>query len=66
MLKKERVALKKVNSCIFTIFGIMTKIKNVYDHDLPRSRGFCLRATFCYKNVLTILKFNFFVFYDDS
>ena len=39
--------------------------KGVYDHGLTPIRGFCPRATFWYKNILTILKFNFFVFHDD-
>ena len=43
----------------------MTMIKWVYDHSLTLIRGFCLKATFWYTNILTNLNYNFFVFHDN-
>ena len=40
----------------FTIFGIMTMTKGVYDHGLTPNRFFCQRAIFLYKKFTNIFE----------
>jgi len=48
----------------FTIFGIMTMTKGLYDHGLSPNRGFCQREIFLNKKLYTFRKF-FFHFSQD-